>query len=286
MTIDAHVHVWTVDPTHYPWQPLLGYVPTDPFDAATLLDQMDAHGIDQAVIVQPSVYGWDHRYVLSVIAMQPERFALVALLDPTSSEWRENLESLVSAGIAGVRFNLIAAESASWITNSAYRDLWHTLANQSLPVCMQVNRFQLEPVHRLAEEVPGLTIVIDHLGKLDLSESSDRWTRLLELAAEPNVMVKLSGFRVLGHDWSELPRLMTSCVEAFGPDRLMWGSDSPGALKIHSYQQTLEPILTLDLEPKERELILDDTARKIFKLPKVSDAYTPRCEEPDFHDHV
>jgi predicted TIM-barrel fold metal-dependent hydrolase len=267
MTVDAHAHVWVLDPERYPWQPLLGYIPKAPFPPDELLGLMDTAGVDQAVIVQPSVYGWDNSFVLAAAEKHPDRFVVVALLDPDSPSWLETLHGLVVRAIRGVRFNLVAKSSAEWIIERRYLKLWAALAESSLPACFQATMGQLSAVDELATSVPSLRIVVDHLGKPDLVQGPGAWQPLLALSSRGNVFVKVSGFHEQGIDWTGFRPVIMECISAFGVDRLMWGSDSPGALRVSDYQNTMAPIRTQPLKPPEFKAIFDRTARRVFRLP-------------------
>ena len=78
MIVDTHVHVWSDDADRYPWHQTLAHVPipTYPAPAENLLAAMDDAGVSHAVLVQPSVYGSDNRYLCDCLDRWPGRFAL------------------------------------------------------------------------------------------------------------------------------------------------------------------------------------------------------------------
>jgi L-fuconolactonase len=228
---------------------------------------MDSAHVDQAVIVQPSVYGWDNSFVLDAVDQFPDRFVVVALLDPDSTEWRRRLDSLLARSIRGVRFNLVARPSARWLTEGRYSDLWAAIADRGIPVCFQAAMSQLPAVGDLAALVPSLTIVVDHLGKPTLNQGSAAWRPLLDLGRFSNICVKVSGFHEQGADWDGFRPLIIACLSTFGVSRLMWGSDAPGVLRVSDYPGTMKPVSGLSLKPDETESIFDGTARRIFRLP-------------------
>ncbi len=82
MIIDSHVHVWVQQPEKYPWQPIGGYVPENEASVEMLLAVMDAAGVEGAVLVQPTPYGWDNSYLLDAAERYPDRFRCVCLVDP------------------------------------------------------------------------------------------------------------------------------------------------------------------------------------------------------------
>ena len=68
MIVDSHAHVWSSDILFYPWSPILAHVPPPsvPAPVEVLVDDMDRAKVDKVVLVQPSVYGWDNRYLSAV----------------------------------------------------------------------------------------------------------------------------------------------------------------------------------------------------------------------------
>ena len=80
MIIDAHAHVWSSDPATYPWQPILAHVPPPTLLAPVerMVADMDRAGVDKVVLVQPSVYGWDNRYLMSASRAPPSAFSASA----------------------------------------------------------------------------------------------------------------------------------------------------------------------------------------------------------------
>ena len=267
VVVDSHAHVWTID-SDYPWQPLLGYVPDRSFTANRLIAEMDGAGVDHAVLVQPSVYGWDHRYLLSAVERHRDRFSAVGLLNHESESWPTELERLLSVGIKGLRFNLIASPSADWLLDRKFRSLWVRMADQSIVACFQAYPQQLPQVAELSTAIRDLTLVVDHLGKPDMRRS-DLHHNLLHLADQPNVYVKLAAFylhSLAPAPWRDMWDLVRATLAAFGPKRLMWGSDAPGSLKGDSYPATLAPICELAESATTLRQLIGITAASVFRL--------------------
>jgi L-fuconolactonase len=124
--VDAHTHVWTLDPAAHPWQPTLSHVPI-PTEAVTkthLVGEMDAADVEWAVLVQPSVYGWDNSYLCDAIAAHPDRLAGVCLVDPDDAAAPAQLAHWCDAGCRGFRFNLIDQNDVSWLLEPRLEPLW------------------------------------------------------------------------------------------------------------------------------------------------------------------
>ena len=125
----------------------------------------------------------------------------------------------------------------------------------------------------VADRHPDLVLVIDHLAKPPIRGTGwDVWRRQITDAADrPNVMAKLSGLdTAAGPGWTteELRPSVDVALEAFGPDRLLFGSDWPVCLQVSAYgdvvsatEQTLA-----DLTPTERAAVFGGTAQRVYRL--------------------
>jgi L-fuconolactonase len=128
-------------------------------------------------------------------------------------------------------------------------------------------------VPRLAEEHPGLKIVIDHLGKPPIASGAvEEWARQLTVAAaHPNVYAKVSGLNTLvSAEWSadDLRPCVGLAVDAFGPDRLMFGSDWPVCLMADDYSRVWnETVGVLEgVSAAARDSVLGGTAVEVYRL--------------------
>nr|WP_312878069.1 amidohydrolase family protein [Lentzea indica] len=126
-----------------------------------------------------------------------------------------------------------------------------------------------------ARMVPDLVFVLDHLSKPHIAgRSLEPWaTHLAALAAEPNVSAKLSGLVTeAGPQWTvnELRPYAEVALEAFGPDRLMVGTDWPVCLLAASYGEVLAAAdeLVAGLSAAERGQVLGGTAERVYRLGK------------------
>jgi L-fuconolactonase len=131
----------------------------------------------------------------------------------------------------------------------------------------------LERVPILAERLPALRIVVDHLGKPPIaSDRFEPWASLLTAAAEaPNIFAKLSNLDAGAVDrWSaaNLARYVDHALTVFGPERLMDGSDWPVSLLRGGYAKVWREIntATLQLVPEERARVFGGTAIEVCRL--------------------
>lgn len=269
---DTHTHIWTLDPERYPWRPILtqAKIPAYPFTATDLLSRMAGAGVARAVLVQPSTYGWDHRYLLEALAAYPNNFRGVVLADPLDDEIARRLDELAAGtGVRGVRFHLLDAGQEEAFGRAVERVALAALAAK-LVVTVQAGPGRLGPVAALARAHPDLTIVVDHLGLVRWGgERSTGLPDLLSLAAYSNVFVKISGLEVLSDEKSPFETVwpfVRTVARVFGAARVMWGSNSPHALSSGSYQELAGvPRRCLgDLREADLRMITSGTAVRVW----------------------
>lgn len=230
MIIDSHLHLWVNDPQKYPWNPIGGYIPEGDAPLSRYLAVMDANGVDGAVLVQPTPYGWDNAYVLVCKATDLQKFKAVVLVDPLSEQAVSSLQSLVRQGADGLRINLQLQPVNSWKSEPFFR-LWEACAAMHLPVCLQANPDYLVLIGDLAERF-HTSIVIDHLGRPESGSdvTSAGFVKLLDLSEKQNIFVKLSGMNYYSAEsapYRDTWELLRAVRVHFGAERCLWGSDFP-----------------------------------------------------------
>jgi L-fuconolactonase len=269
--VDAHVHVWAAD--------ALG--PDDALGPAgtveRLLETFDANAVGRGVAVQPSVYGSDHRYLISALAAASGRLAGVALAEPNDAQSVATLGRVVHApGIRGIRVPLIRAP-AEWLP-SVGEAVWRLAEVASGVICAFVDPSQLDDLVPFIDRFGDVPVAIDHVARLDLATTrSAALEALLALARYPNVVVKISALGSISREpfpypntWSEV----RAVVESFGSDRVLWGSDYPPILEVGSYGESLRAVrLALEGLPAEAvQAALGGNALRLFGGDGSNDA--------------
>ncbi len=257
--VDGHCHVSP-----------LWYEPVE-----SLLFQMDRHGVERAILTQ--MFGQpDNAYQVGVVRRFPGRFASVVLVDPYRPDAPEQLERLVEEGASGLRLRPTARSQSD-----DPLALWQAAERLGIAVtCGGVGGpegrgelFATDEFLDVVRSVPKLTIVIEHLGSLT-NQSAEIQRKVLALSQYPNVYMKLHGLGefckrampVRGPFPFEepIPPLLDMAYAAFGPSRLMWGSDYPPVSRLEGYGNALRL-------PKERLAAKGETAiRQIFEETALS----------------
>lgn len=273
--MDAHQHFWTLSAVDYPWLTSSQYNPIyRDFEPPDLEPLLDAAGITHAITVQAANSLADteamlgradrHGWIAAVTGWVP-------LLDPLEVE--RALERYGGhPAFRGVRHLVHDEADPDWLLRAAVGESLALLAERDLVFEIPaVFPNHLLHVPHLAGEVPDLKIVIDHLGKPPIASGQlEPWaTQLAATATYPNVFAKVSGLNTAAdpRSWSadDLRPFVDVALGAFGPDRLMFGSDWPVCLMAGDYQRVWDETLRV-LPEASRGAVLGGTAAAVYGL--------------------
>ena len=147
------------------------------------------------------------------------------------------------------------------------------LVRHGLLLEVLMNPYQAADIARLARDLPALRIVVNHCSSpMDRdAEGMARWKQgLMTMAECPNVFLKLSNYPAYAVDQS-LPALrdvVTTCLDAFGPARAMFGTDYPVGRRAASFQDICERLkdITHDFAPSDQRALFHDTAASVYRF--------------------
>jgi L-fuconolactonase len=267
--VDGHAHVWAHDPATYPWQPTFGYVPTDAAPPDVLLATMDRLGIEHAILVQPSVYGADHRFLLDTVRHHADRFLPLGLVDPTEATVGTDAKSLLEAGCVGLRVNLSLDLQRAEVQANA--SAWADLDALAIPICVRATPAHHDLVVGILTRHPRLRLVVDHLGLPDVAQSEQTIARLVRLATFERCWLKIAGLARLSNappPHRDVWPVVRAALELFGSARLLWGSDFPSADPIVGYPAAVEAIESMPfLSATDRDRLMARTSIELWGLP-------------------
>jgi len=237
--LDSHLHLWDPELLHYTWLdgPLAWLFGATEIEHA----RIPRATTERAVFVQAETVEDDFLDEVRWVASLAQRVGVVGIVAGArldrGTDTTAHLEGLAGEPlVVGVRHNLQGepdglAVSAAFVTGA--REV--AARGWSFDACARAS--QLPEIARLAAAVPELRMVLDHLGKPAVGTAdvpvapTMEWVRDLDdLARHPNVWCKLSGLPAeAGGDWSpeQLAPFLDAAADAFGVERLMWGSDWP-----------------------------------------------------------
>ena len=275
--IDGHQHFWDPERLRLPWLTQALARIDRAFEPGDLEPQMRAARVDATILVQSACLDADtdlmfeharrHTWIAAVVAW-------VRLDDPPRAAGRLD-ELAKEPALRGIRHLIHEEQDPHWILKPTVLDGLRLLEDRGLILELPaVFPRHLGDVPTLARLFPRLTIVIDHLGKPPLGKPAmAHWGRLLrDAAAHPNVAAKLSGLNTATAraDWSadDLRPAVEAALGAFGPDRLLCGSDWPVALLNGDYARVWAQTRRVihEVAPDHAEALLAGTARRIYRL--------------------
>lgn len=271
-TIDAHVHIWSTDAQAYPWAPRDQVAPPAiRAPVERLRAEMGTVGAVGAVAIQPSVYGYDHAYLRAMAGASGGRIVAVCLLNPVHPGAGEQLAGFVTRdGFRGLRVTAIGRSDAGPLVGPEASVLWEQVRRLRVPVSFLIDPVHLGAVETAAESCPDVPIIIDHLARCHPGDR-DAHARLVGLARLPNVLVKVSAFDGLSGEafpYRGMWPLIQACLAAYGPNRLMWGTDFPHVLRYSPYRWSLD---ALDQavrweSDRDRNAVTGGTVARIYGL--------------------
>lgn len=273
--IDSHQHFWQVNRFDYPWMTSdLGVLYRDylPDELAPILSR---NGIEKTVLVQASNSVAESRWLLGLADENSFIAGVVGWVDLTSADVDAQLSELtVQSRFKGVRHLVESEPEDDWIIQPAVLSGLKRLSTYGLSYDLLVHTRHLKHIPRVAESCPDLALVIDHLAKPPIAKNEiDEWSRAFNpLASFPNIHCKLSGL-VTEANWTswqtdDLRPFVDVALEAFGSDRLMFGSDYPVCLLASPYDRVLESFqeILANLGDAGREKIFSRNAARFYRV--------------------
>ena len=244
---------------------------TPDYDAtlAEYLDLLDEHGMSHGVLVQPSFLGTDNSHLVQALRAAPARLRGVAVvaLDIAETE----LQDLVAAGVVGIRLNLVGLDTPA-LQTPAWQALLARVNALGWHVEVHLQAARLDGVMP-ALLAAGCRVVVDHFGRPDpaLGVSDAGFQYLLRQADSGRVWVKLAApYRNWGAAaCAASGRLATQqLLDAYTPERLMWGSDWPHTEHRHlaSYAAATQWLDAWIDDPAQRRAVLADTPLQLFQF--------------------
>lgn len=266
--VDTHAHVFE---RGLPLTDGRRYAPDYDATLDTYLQLLNAHGIECAVLVQPSFLGTDNRYLLQALSRDRGCLRGVAVVTPDVSE--KELAALHAQGVTGIRLNLIGQALPDLAANS-WTPLLERLSELGWHVELHRNAQDLAPMlDRLLEA--GVPVVVDHFGRPDPQKGihDPGFRSLLGYGKTGRVWVKVSGAYRCAAPGSDFVREATDqLAEHFGAGRLMWGSDWPHTQheQVMNYGRSLSTLLELGLDATAIDAILGTTPASFYGFEQES----------------
>ncbi len=279
MRLDAHPHFWRYTPEAYPWIDGRMEVLKRDFLPADLAPLLRRHGFEGSIAVQAAQTTDETRWLLGLAEESPAVRGVVGWVDLRDDPRRldETLAELAAhPRLVGLRHPAQDEPDERFLARDDFCRGVGRLARSGLVFDVLIYARQLPAATELVRRFPQQPLVLDHLGKPDVRRGEHAaWARgLRELARSENLACKLSGL-VTEADWetwspAELAPYLELALEAFGPGRLLFGSDWPVCTLAASYDEVVglarEALAALSAD--ERAGVLGGNAERIYLAPR------------------
>lgn len=274
MRVDAHHHLWRLARGDYDWPtPSLEVLFKD-HEPAMLRPYLAAGEVAATIVVQATPTEAETDFLLDMAERHPWIRGVVGWTDLAAADAAERVGQLArSPRLVGLRPMLQDLADREWILADVVQPGLQAMARHGLVFDALVREDQLSVVARLAARHGDLAIILDHAGKPSFSAPALRaWEDgVRAIAAAPNTHVKLSGLLTEappGADSAMLRPIVTVLLDAFGTDRIVWGSDWPVLNLASDYAAWLD--ITTDLlaalPADQRAAIMGGNAVRLYGL--------------------
>jgi L-fuconolactonase len=241
VVIDTHTHAISPDKQRYPVAPVGGHQSEwsvkRPVSFEALLASMDEAGIDHAVVVQAStVYGNDNSYVVEAVRSHPDRFAGVFSVDVLASDAVTQMQRWLDAGLSGLRLFTTGSTmpgQAGWLDDERSFPVWEYAQQHNVSICLQMTAQGIPALLNILARFPEIRVLLDHLARPELAGGPpyEAAAPLFSLAPHRGVYLKLTNRTIAeaARGASTPAAFFPRVLDAFGADRIAWGSNFPAA---------------------------------------------------------
>jgi L-fuconolactonase len=275
MRIDAHQHFWDISRFQYPWMPPGESPLRRDFLPPQLETILERNRFDGSVVVQANTIIEETHWLLELASQYELIRGVVGWVDLTDARLGSTLDEIQQhSKFKGVRHLVHDEPDINWLLRENVLRGLSELARRGIPYDLLLRPEHLKLVPRIAERVPDLRMVIDHIAKPPIAaQRMDTWAEDMEAAAKiPQLCCKLSGMITeddpRGWKVEHLRPYVRHVLALFGPDRLMFGSDWPVCLLAGTWKEVLAAFTqAIGPQPLEaREKMLGGTAARFYDL--------------------
>lgn len=275
LKIDAHNHFWQYNPKDYSWIDDSMTILKKDFSPEELKLFTEKYDIDGLVAVQAYQSHKDNDFLLQQAIHHPIVKGVVGWVDLSAEKVEEDLETYAHfPKFVGIRHIVQSEPDKNFLLREEFRRGVGFLESYKLAYDILISQAQLPMAIKFVERFPDQKFVLDHIAKPPIKAGIiDPWKEnIRNLAKNSQVLCKLSGL-VTEADWkewkvSDLTPYLDVVFEAFGPDRLMFGSDWPVCLLAARYDQVYKVIhdYIAQYRKEDQEKIMGINAIKFYDL--------------------
>jgi len=275
MQIDAHQHFWIYNPDEYGWIDESMAALRRDFLPENLVPELKRNGFQGSVAVQARQTLEETRWLLEFAERSASILGVVGWVDLRSPDVHSQLTAFAAnPKLVGIRHIVQAEPDDRFLLQPEFLRGISALEEFDLAYDILIYPKHLSVAAEFVERFPRQRFVLDHLAKPPIKSGDlDSWAQgIRRLAAFPNVFCKLSGLVTEAdwHNWrpEQITPYLDVAFEAFGPDRLMIGSDWPVCLVAAAYARVVQVVTDYlgRQNPAWREAVLGGNAQRFWKL--------------------
>jgi L-fuconolactonase len=274
ITIDTHHHFWRYDPVEYDWITDDMYQIKNDFLPEQLKGVIEKAGVDAVVTVQARQTVGETEWLFDLAAENDFIRGVVGWLPLINPDIELYLERYSENPYLKALRHVLQGEKDEYMLTKEFNHGIGLLKKFNLVYDILIFEKQLPAAIQLVDHHPDQLFVLDHIAKPRIAENilSPWKENICKLAERPNVYCKISGMVTEAdfNSWTrqQLKPYMDTVMEAFGPDRLMFGSDWPVCLTACEYEEWLNLVNNWlgQLSVEEQAKILGKNAVKVYRL--------------------
>ncbi|TXH20487.1 MAG: amidohydrolase [Chitinophagaceae bacterium] len=274
MVIDSHVHFWKYDKVRDAWITKDMQILREDYLPHTLSSTLKRNGVEGCVAVQADQSELETLFLYELSQTYPIIKGVVGWIDLLGDEVQNRLAYFAQYPVVKGFRHIVQAESDGFLLNQKFINNVALLHPFGFTYDILVMPHQLKDVISFVDKLPEQKMVIDHLAKPYVKKKEiEAWKKDIQIIAQnPNIYCKLSGLFTEAHwkEWhaADFYPYLDVVFEAFGTDRLMFGSDWPVMLLSGMYVQwksLLEKYME-QLEEEERIKVMGTNAIQFYNL--------------------
>lgn len=279
--IDTHVHIWDIEKVEYPWLKGDTSILNRTWRIEEIEEERKKAGVTAGVLVQASGNLEDNELMLA-IARKTEWIAGVVawlpLMDPKATQRLLEERYFKEKYFKGVRHQVHDEKDTKWLLQPGVLESLQILAEHEISYdVVGIKSEHIETVLKVAEKIPGLKMVFDHLNwpPIHTQEKFGRWGELMKLAAQnKSLYAKISGLGTASGSFQnrtvdDIKPYVEFALHYFGTDRCFCGGDWPVSMLANDYVttwQATKDMLDCFLNVEEKEMVLFSNANKFYNL--------------------
>jgi L-fuconolactonase len=273
--VDSHHHFWDLARFDYGWMSGAPSILRRNYLPADIEPELERSGVSRTVLVQATQETGEADFLLDLAEANGFVAGVVAWVDLTAAHLGATLDRLMRRDkLVGVRHLVHDEPDEAWLAREDVVLGLKELERRGLAYDLLLRPQHLKYVPALADRVPDLRMVVDHIAKPPMAQGvMEPWaTDIAAVAGVPGIYCKVSGLVTeadhVGWTVDDLRPYVAHVVEQFGLDRLMWGSDWPVCRLAASYDRVLSSALEAAgrMTESDRQKLLGANATEFYAL--------------------